>query len=583
MRPSSARLSRALPTALPRALALAVAMTLAAPLSWALDASQATLVSGTASVATVGSTTTVTQTSSAIRLNWSDLNVPKGSTLAFAQSSATDVALNVVTGSASTAILGSLTAPGRVYVLNPNGILIGQGAQVQVGSLVASALGLASFDSVSGELVLARSGSAAASVVNEGSVTLPNGGTVALVGTSVSNAGTINAPQGRVLMLAGDRVVLTPESNGLLSYSVDASALAASVVNSGTVSSASGLVVLDARSLQQAVVNTTGVIEAGDISESGDGSIRLVALGAAGSEVVAHGVLHAGLSGEISADLTEGGHLDYQAQIDPFSPPCAECALGVSALDKVYDGTTLATLRFDLRSVASVGLGMIDVVMAQFEDSHVSLDGAMPVYLSLAAFEAAPFLGPVPVAVPEVLFAAITPRALHVVGDTKVYDGLTTATAHIQDGDILAVDSAPDALTVSLSGVAYAQAEIDPRGRNVLNFSVDAVTGAAALDYFVASEAFGLITPVVAPTPTPTPTPPTVTIPQDTIDTVSKGGTPTNFGTNPAGLNDLLSRLAAPAAGEEDDETDPVSTLRQVGDNPVRVTEGGVRTPATLR
>ena len=37
-----------------------------------------------------------------------------------------------------TTILGEISAPGKVFILNPNGILFGAGSQLNVGSLVAS-------------------------------------------------------------------------------------------------------------------------------------------------------------------------------------------------------------------------------------------------------------------------------------------------------------------------------------------------------------------------------------------------------------------------------------------------------------
>ena len=48
-------------------------------------------------------------------------------------------------------ILGSLSANGKVFLVNPNGILFGQGAQVNVGGLVASTLNISDSEFMAGK------------------------------------------------------------------------------------------------------------------------------------------------------------------------------------------------------------------------------------------------------------------------------------------------------------------------------------------------------------------------------------------------------------------------------------------------
>ena len=87
-----------------------------------------------------GSTTTLTPTDANILINWYSLNLPAGQTLVFDQPSASSVAVNRVTGATPSNLFGSLQSNGTVFLVNPNGILFGPGASVDVGGLVASAM-----------------------------------------------------------------------------------------------------------------------------------------------------------------------------------------------------------------------------------------------------------------------------------------------------------------------------------------------------------------------------------------------------------------------------------------------------------
>lgn len=456
----------------------------------AANATDATVVWGMGSVKTSGSVTTVDQATAALRLDWRDLSVAKGESLVVKQGASTDVLINVVTGASPTNILGTVSAPGHVYVLNPNGVLIGKGAEVSVGSWVASTLGFQSFDQDAGALSLKRSGGAG-QVVNEGTIRVSEGGTVALIGQQVRNAGSISAPAGRVLMLAGDQVVLTPDRDGLLSYALTRSTLQASVTNTGRISAADGGITLDARSLQQAVVNSSGILEAASVSEGPGGVIRLSALGAAGSSITVRGTVNAGAEGEATADLSEGGRLDFGpdalARRASEGPPM----LDVVALDKVYDGTTDATVRFNLRSLSGTAgqPAVLDVTQAHFDDRFVQVDEPSFVHFQVKAVSGGEYL------MPEQLAAFITPRELRVEADTKVYDGTTTANAHVLAGDLLDIDK--DLVQVSISGARFTQADVNPDGAVAVTWTDARITGSgnAAASYKLATEGAGVITP----------------------------------------------------------------------------------------
>src|SRR6185369_13645824 len=154
-------------------------------------------------------------------------------------------------------ILGSLSANGKVFLVNPNGILFGQGAQVNVGGLVASTLNITDADFMAGRYNF--SGSGTGTVVNRGSINA-DGGYVALLGASVSNEGTIAAKLGTVILAAGKAMTLDVAGDGLLNLTVNEGAVNALVQNGGLIRADGGNVLLTAKSagslLQSAVNNT---------------------------------------------------------------------------------------------------------------------------------------------------------------------------------------------------------------------------------------------------------------------------------------------------------------------------------------
>jgi filamentous hemagglutinin family protein len=68
------------------------------------------------------------------------------------QPSASSIAVNRIVDTNGTQILGHHNANGQVYLINPNGILFGQGAQVNVGRLVSSTLSFNDYTTREGEI-----------------------------------------------------------------------------------------------------------------------------------------------------------------------------------------------------------------------------------------------------------------------------------------------------------------------------------------------------------------------------------------------------------------------------------------------
>ncbi|WP_018702129.1 beta strand repeat-containing protein [Anaeromusa acidaminophila] len=250
-----------------------------------------TVAAGSATISQSGALTTINQASQKAIINWNSFNIAKGETVRFNQPGAAAIALNRVTGNNASAIYGTLSANGQVFLVNPNGVLFAKGAQVNVGGLAASTLGISDKDFLNGNYQF--SGDSAKSVVNQGELSAAAKGYIALLGANAVNEGVIVAKEGTAALAAGSKVNLDFTGDGLLHMSVDQAAVAALASNKGLIQADGGLVVMSAKSadaLAGTVVNNSGVIEAKSVSTK-NGVIRLE--GGANGAVVNSGTLNA--------------------------------------------------------------------------------------------------------------------------------------------------------------------------------------------------------------------------------------------------------------------------------------------------
>ncbi|AUA34561.1 filamentous hemagglutinin N-terminal domain-containing protein [Pseudomonas sp. SGAir0191] len=223
------------------------------------------IVAGTGSISQSGNHMNIHQTSDKMVTQWNSFDIGADASVRFDQPNTQSIALNrVVGGGNASQILGKLDANGQVWLLNPNGVVIGKGAQVNVGGLLASSLQMTDADFMAGKARL-TGGANAGAVVNQGEIRAAQGSMVALIGPQVSNSGSISTPGGSTVMAAGDKVSLDFQGDGLVSVNVERGVLDALVKNDGHISADGGRVTLSARSADAAissVVNNTGVIEA---------------------------------------------------------------------------------------------------------------------------------------------------------------------------------------------------------------------------------------------------------------------------------------------------------------------------------
>jgi filamentous hemagglutinin family protein len=295
----------------PPPVTVAAAAVISAVLAFSATAAHALPVGGqVAAGQAVISTTSATQmnitqgTNQAI-INWNSFGIGKGEAVNIAQPSASSTLLNRVLGNNPSEIFGSLTANGRVFLVNPGGVLFAPGASVNVGGLVASSLNIKDSDFLAGKYSFFKDGTVGA-VVNQGNI---SGGFVALLGNSVENAGTIVTTKGSTGLAAGDEITLGFDPNGLMAIKVDKGAYNAQVANTGVIEANGGTVVMTAKAadaLLGSVVNNSGIVRV-QTMENRAGSIVLLADMEHGETIVS-GTLDAS-----APNVGDGGFIETSA------------------------------------------------------------------------------------------------------------------------------------------------------------------------------------------------------------------------------------------------------------------------------
>ena len=169
-------------------------------------------VAGQGAISSSAATLTVTQPVMSPRgvIDWRSFSIGRGNTVVFNNGSG--ATLNRVTGEDRSLILGKLTATGSVYLLNPQGVVIGPTGVVTTGGrFVASTLDMCNDTFMTGG-PLTLSGTSTANVVNLGHIGSTGGDVFLIARRSVKNDGRIDAPQGTVELAAGQQVLLQDSS-----------------------------------------------------------------------------------------------------------------------------------------------------------------------------------------------------------------------------------------------------------------------------------------------------------------------------------------------------------------------------------
>jgi filamentous hemagglutinin family protein len=197
-------------------------------------AAESFVQSGEASYAADAATRSalVQQNSDRAVLNWKSFNIGSDHSVRFQQPSASSVAINKIYQIDPSRINGALSANGKIYLINPNGIIFGEGARVNANALVTSSLGvrddllessglleaieegaavfeagvgLEAFQEIAGQELPDNMGVIA--VAPGAQLTSGANGFVLLIGSAVLNEGEIDTPDGQAILAASNSKV----------------------------------------------------------------------------------------------------------------------------------------------------------------------------------------------------------------------------------------------------------------------------------------------------------------------------------------------------------------------------------------
>jgi len=254
----------------------------------------ATVVGGTATFEGGAGTLNISTSDRAI-INWQDFSINAGELTKFIQPGADSAVLNRVIGGDVSSLLGTLSANGQVYLINPNGVLIGNGAIINTAGFVASTLDVNNDQFMAGgDLIL--SGNSTAQVVNFGQINASQGDVV-LIARQVENNGTLTAPNGTVSLAAGKEILLTQSGSQRVFVKVgsDGSDVEGSgVANSGSISA------IKAELQAKGSIYALAINNSGNISASGsqlvNGEVYLTGEG----DVINSGAISTGSKGLVN-------------------------------------------------------------------------------------------------------------------------------------------------------------------------------------------------------------------------------------------------------------------------------------------
>lgn len=300
---------------------------------------------GSASIVASGSSLTVSQSTSRAIIDWTGFSIGSGGSVQF--NNAAGATLNRVTGFSTSNIDGLLSGVGSVFLINPNGVIVGKSGVVNVGgSFAASSLDVANPAFMAGG-ELTFSGASNAAVVNYGKIG-SLGGDVALIAARVENDGEIDAAKGDVGLAAGYKVLLRDAALNEGKFAVLVGGLNTSSTNTGLIQAADAELRANGGNVYALAGNTNSIIKATGVSST-DGKVFLVA---DGGTTVAHGEIDAtkadGTGGVVE---TSGTTVDFNGLkvvagnwlIDPYDLTIDAAAAGTINTNLLTTNVTLQT------------------------------------------------------------------------------------------------------------------------------------------------------------------------------------------------------------------------------------------------
>ena len=202
-------------------------------------------------------------------INWQSFGIAPGEITQFNQQHANSAVLNRVVGQDISQLMGQLRSNGHVFLINPNGIVVGQGAMIDTAGFIASTLNMTDEDFIAGKLRF-QGDDKAGSIENRGFIKANGKGDILLVAPSITNEGSISTDGGNLILAVGESVTITSLDDVKVQFEIQAPEH--EVVNLGEMIVGQG-----AAALFAGTIRNSGEISANALAIDAQGRIQLVA------------------------------------------------------------------------------------------------------------------------------------------------------------------------------------------------------------------------------------------------------------------------------------------------------------------
>ncbi len=269
-------------------------------------------------------------------VDWGSFSIDQGFGVQFQNGAG--ATLNRVTGSDLSSIMGQLGATGSVYLINQNGIVFGQDGVVNTGgTFVASTLDIDNGDFLDGGDATFR-GDSNGYVINLGYISAL-GGEVAILAHTVVNEGSISAPNGTVGLAVGREILMRDAAVADGLFSVKIGGDDTSVTDSGAIRAAAAELRANGGNVYALAGNTGGVIAATGMARV-NGRVFLTA-GPTGSVTVDKTVKATEVDGRGGTITVDGGTVDMTGVLDASGSRGGDVRI-TSDIATLFSGQVLA-------------------------------------------------------------------------------------------------------------------------------------------------------------------------------------------------------------------------------------------------
>lgn len=288
-------------------LLICAAMLYPAPVAFAAPKG-GKVVGGNAHINQSGSATTINQTSDRAIINWNSFDIGKKESVQHNMPSSNSAGLHrVVGGGGPSQIEGLLQSNGNVYLVNPAGVVIHNGAKVDVNGFVATSRDIANENFMKGNMVFDKPGMPGAAIINQGNISLKDNGLGVLVAPTVRNDGIIAGKLGKIALGGSDQAwKLDMTGDDLIAFTLDENAVdtlhtadgtpLSSVQNNGQIKAEGGVVVMTASQLDGFVGSVVN-----------NGEISAASAEARGGKIIFRGQVE-------NVDVVNNGRLDVSSK-----------------------------------------------------------------------------------------------------------------------------------------------------------------------------------------------------------------------------------------------------------------------------